>query len=233
MEAIEKTILQMHGVFDRDADGCIVAPSEKDVRAVFDQSACPAVRVECVFSEMNFHHLNGTAKSPKHDVPEEEVFVQFESEEQACSVLGLRGDFRFTIPSKTRSTRASYRKIGELVLQLKQVDAEIRALGAVPGRGGIPVLPDHFVQIEQFDETVVALKGNMTRGGGGGGSSFSTLGSARENLHNFLVYRTRINRSKRQELLDSLVDKRIDVLLKLCSFDPDETPFTFDRGYFA
>ena len=129
------------------------------------------------------------------------------------------------------------------MIRLKEVDGELRQLGAVPYKGS-PMLPVHFVQTEEFDEQVrlffslqestQPISGQQQQQlafGEGGGVGFYSVQDAKNSLHAYLTSKHKVNRRKRQAALDVLVDERIDILLKLCSYNPEETPFSFDREF--
>ncbi len=125
--------------------------------------------------------------------------------------------FQFSEPRRNARTRAAYREIGTLITRLRQIDAQLKAIGAVPiniGRGGFPKLPDTLIQKEEFDESVAQLRKATSR-----------------QLHAYVSTRIRVDRKERQRKLDSLVDERINILLKLAQFDPDEFPFVVEREF--
>lgn len=251
----EGMVLQMRGHFPCDSKGFLILPSLAEIQAGIirigqtNSSLQDLItfKVDSIYSEINFNYLVQSAKSPNHLLQEEEVFVKFGSNDQATFILGLSdgvpiqtvvkngaisgGVFRFFVPSKDKATRAVYRTIGGLLTRLTKVNNELKQLGAVPGRGGIPVLPEHFVQTEEFDETVRALQENMRAVNDQLSRRGASIQSGKEGLHGYLVSKRRVNKRKRQAALDSLVDERIDILLKLCGYDPDETPFSFDREF--
>jgi hypothetical protein len=53
----------------------------------------------------------------------------------------------------------------------------------------------------------------------------------KQELHAWLCTRTRVDKSKRQAALEPLVDERIDILLKLAMFDPDQYPVVIEREF--
>ncbi len=251
----EGMVLQMRGQFTRDAKGDFLLPSAEEIQAglVRIGRTNPSLflmvdfTVVGIFSEKNFNYIRQSTQSPNQLFQEEEVFLKLGSIEQASYILGLsygvafdiysnspnrhKSNFQFSLPSQDTVTRAVYRTIGGLLTRLKRVNDELKQLGAVPGRGGIPVLPEHFVQTDEFDETVRALQENMRAVNDQLSRRGVSIQSGKEELHWYLVSKRKVNKRKRQAALDSLVDERIDILLKLCSYDPDEIPFSFDREF--
>ena len=252
-ESSEGSVLRIRGRFYVEASGDLLLPSKEEFQAGIEGigrrnpslSELTSFVVEAVFSEKNFNFLGHPVKSPNHSLQEEEVYVKFGSKEQASFVLGLdmgfnldiytnsphrtSSNFRFTLPGSNKTTRAVYRTIGALIKCLKEVDTELKKLGAVPGKGGIPIIPDQFVQTEEFNETVKAFQENMETADKQCGLTFARIG--KEDLHGFLVNKRNVNRKKRQAALDALVDERINILMKLCSYDLDEFPFNFQREF--
>jgi hypothetical protein len=217
--------LRVVASFPRAADGGIMYPHRKDIQEKLNrifrenvrQEIC--IEVQAKFVEMNFNYI--LHYPAEHYLREEEEFyIKVGSPEQMESILKFSDNFRragfeFMRPTKNFATREAYQTIGHLLLRLKIVDQKCRKLGAIPGRGGVPVLPDNFVQREEFVE---AVKTFMEK-------------SMKEELHGLLCSRTPVDKRKRQTELDPLVDERIDILQKLLSFNQDDYPFTFERVF--
>lgn len=239
----ECMVLKMCGQFPRDASGDIIIPTKENLTAVLNSSrqrnmsmAPLTVSVQFVRKEENFPFLTYGPTCSNYLFHESEVYVGFESVLQADYVRGyyssgntttvfcgldprggeLRGCFQFRAPSQDTRIRAAYREIGTLIERLKKVDAQLKALGAVPGRGGVPELPDMLVQKETFDETV---------------KCYQESSEQKVLLHSFLSTRTRVDKRKRQGTIESLVNERIEILLKLSQFDPDEFPVVIEREF--
>lgn len=247
-------VLQMRGQFARDASGNFVLPCAKALQAELVRIGGGHPEIY-IFSEKNFNYITNSTLCPNHLLQEEEVFVKLDSQESASCFLNLKQGLpletwcldygvvdprrltyllllHFSVPSRDAATRAVYRHIGALLTRLKRVNEELKHLGAVSGRGNIPVLPAHFVQTEEFDETVRVLQAKMKAvNDKPSRESVNDLQHVQEELHGYLVSKQRVNRRKRQEALDSLVDERISILLKLCRYDLDTTPFSFDREF--
>jgi hypothetical protein len=139
--------------------------------------------------------------------------------------------FQFSTPSQKQSTRVIYRSIGVQLKRMKVIDDRLKDIGAVPGRGGIPVLRADLVDSEEFDETVTTLLENMREQEQPLSVRRSSDLTGKEELHGYLVSKIKVDKKKRQMELDGLVRERIEILLKLSSFDPDEIPFSFDREF--
>ena len=186
------------------------------------------IDVESVFIEWNFPYISNGPKSPNFITKYADVFVKFGSTEQAAYVFALgrtKGGFSIQVKGEgcihgvslkfvlcpDAATRTAYRTAGTLILRLKEVDAQLRALGAIPGRGGVPELSDMLVQKEDFDVAVTQFDAAT--------------------LHNFLCTRTRVDKRKRQGILKPLVDERFEILLQLAKIDQDATPFTYEREF--
>ena len=258
----ERMVLKMRGHFTRNSSGEFLLPDVEELQAELVRigrenpslGAMTNFTVLEIFNEKNFNYIRRSARDPNHLLQEEEVFVKFGSCEQASYILGLihglevcgngpRTTYFFSLPSYDTATRSIYRAVGGLLIRLKEVDGELRQLGAVPYKGS-PMLPVHFVQTEEFDEQVrlffslqestQPISGQQQQQlafGEGGGVGFYSVQDAKKSLHAYLTSKHKVNRRKRQAALDVLVDERIDILLKLCSYDPEETPFSFDREF--
>jgi hypothetical protein len=122
------------------------------------------------------------------------------------------------VPCQDSTFRETYRAVGNLILRLKEVDKQLKALGAVPGRGGVPELSDMLVHNEDFDGWVTM-------------SITTPRGYDKASLHKFLCTRTRVDKRKRQTALEPLVDERIEILMQLSKIDQDKFPFTFEREF--
>lgn len=247
----ERAVLRAHAQLRRDTKGDLVLPSAHELQAglIRNSNALSSsvdfagLTVVEIFLERNFNRLESAPEHPNHLFQEEEMYVRFGSDEQASCLLnlgcGLALDiymdsqyrcqtfFRFSLPSKSMVLRAQYRKIGEDILNLKEIDQNIRAIGAVARTPGIPVLPDHFIQDDEFDKTVTALMEDVQFTD----DQMVSKGGGKDALHEYLVSKCRVNRRGRQAALDVLIDQRINVLLKLCRYNQDETPFAFTRKF--
>ena len=230
------TVLQMRGYFRFSEDGDIIIPTKEEIQEGFmmvgqQDTALPQVSVVSVFFENNFNRSTYAR--------EVDVFVRFGTKEQALYAFELRHidiyqhnpspsecRYDFLLPVGNAATRAGYRDIIWISQCRREVDYKLKRLGAVQGRGGIPVLPDKFIQKEEFDATLQAIimsDADQRRG--------VNAPTAKENLHSYLVSRVRVDRKKRQDELDKLVDERISLLLRLASYDPDEYSFTYDGEF--
>jgi hypothetical protein len=120
----------------------------------------------------------------------------------------------FVDPPLDLRARAMYREIGQRVSALKEVDAQLRQLGAVPDLNGVPVLPDVFVQDVEFDECVAKLSGASTR-----------------ELTKYLCTMVKVDRRGLAEKLQPLAARRLELLIELCRINQTEFPFSFVRGF--
>jgi hypothetical protein len=176
--------------------------------------------------------------SSNYLLQEPSVFVKFGTSQQAKTVeneikyktvyfsfaqAGI--NYHFTVPKQNSTDRAAYRTIGDLIKGLKKVDSKLKALGAVPGRGGLPELSDKLIQKDDFDTYINSLRAADTQR-----VRWDPLMKQQE-LHGWLCTRTRVDKSKRQAALEPLVDERIDILLKLAMFDPDQYPVVIEREF--
>lgn len=199
------------------------------------------VEVESKFTEINFNYLQNGSGLYNFLVQEEEFYVKVGSPEQMELILKFGNNFqvhlnprqsvhiKFIKPSQKSATREAYRAIGNLLLCLKTVDQKCKVLEAIPGKGGVPMLPDQMVQKEQFDETVKAYEENIKDMAGKIGKSNNH--PVTTDLHAYLCSKTRVDKRKRQTALDPLIDERIEILKKLAQFDTDEFPFTYEREF--
>jgi len=246
----EGATLRLVGMFPFNADRSFMLPTKEGVQyGILLMQPAPRslnVEVECISTEKNFNFLKYSTISQNHLLEEEEVYVKFKTPEQASYVLGMTGNlrvafdlfgrtesrvFQFSTPSQKQSTRVIYRSIGVQLKRMKVIDDRLKDIGAVPGRGGIPVLRADLVDSEEFDETVTTLLENMREQEQPLSVRRSSDLTGKEELHGYLVSKIKVDKKKRQMELDGLVRERIEILLKLSSFDPDEIPFAFDREF--
>lgn len=228
-------IIQMRGSFGRAADGRMMFPSKEELQKAFNDFFARArlgssVEVVFVLTEKNFVDLRD-CKSPNHLLQVEEYFFSVSSANQAALVLGIKDGINLTVTSTNggRSAltcalfvdppldlraRAMYREIGQRVSALKEVDAQLRQLGAVPDMNGVPMLPDEFVQDEEFNSCISQLAG-------------ASVGE----LTKYLCTMVKVDRRGLMEKLQPLVARRLDLLIKLCRINQTEFPFSFVRGF--
>ena len=222
-----------------DGKGAVLVPKKEVIELLFTSrynptNEVPKIDVLSVHMEWNFPYIRDGPKSPNFATRFAEVFVRFGSPEQAAYVheLGGRSCFNITMEDECRrfglnvkfvlcqdaAARAAYRTVGTLIGRLKGVDDKLRALGAVPGRGGVPELSEMLVQSEEFDGWLAKCT-----------QTAHVYDKAW--LHSFLCGRTRVDKRKRQATLEPLVDERLEILMELCKIDQDKFPFTCEREF--
>ena len=200
--------LQVCGAFPLDSTGenyCL--PTADDMR----KAGVPVVRLST--EVWNYCNLEEGPSSPNYLMRDTKVFVYFPSQEELDKFLHKRvrvvvsldrnlthsGVYRLAPARHPPEVRAMHNAIGGHLKRLQEVDAELRALGAVPGRGGLPVLPEYLVDSGDFDEFVATAQ--------------------RAELHSWLCTRMRVDKRKREAALPALVDERIGLLKALAMFD--------------
>ena len=238
-------ILRVVGGFQKSVDGSCIYPTRKEVQQKFKEFH-DSIRVQALTIENNFNYIQNGPGSGKFLMQEEELFVRFGSAEEMQYVLDCNFNLHVQVDLHAGCTsgcniqfvkpallvkRDTYRTIGNLILNLKTVDQKCRALEAIPGKGGVPILPDQMVQTEQFDETVKSFEENVEDVSGKLKHGLSTPLGAKQYLHAYLCSKTRVDKRKRQTALDPLIDERIEILKKLAQFDTDEFPFTYEREF--
>lgn len=198
-----------------------VAPPIEEMQAVFTHNA----KVKKVFTEQIFN--------PRTMSYEKEHYVELENEEQAVYAVtlpqplpnprgfGYRG-YTFSKPTQNTVNRAIYRVIGTCIDQLKKVDQEMVDLGAVE-RDGFAVLSSTFISKEAFDSRIEVIQTQIKL----------DPNHSVALLHNTLVKHIGVDVERRQTMLDALVERRIELLLELHSFDRDTYPFTVDLKFGA
>jgi hypothetical protein len=167
-----------------------------------------------------------------------QMFVKFRTVADAKAMTGVKIShkhfiFQFSVPSRSCAIRAVYRTIGGLVTELRQIDACLKKIGALPGNAGMPYLPQTLVEAEVFDRSVQTLNEHMqirnqdelNRLG------YHTMHDPKRRCYEYLTYNTKVNKTERELKLQSLLDSRMAVMYKLKSYNQDEFPFTYDIAY--
>jgi hypothetical protein len=252
--------VKVKGQFLVDLEGSLIIPSVQDFNNAFrakPSMGLSDVTVVSVTSERNFTYLLSGPSSENYLLQEEEVFIRLESVDQKRLITskGRSRDgslinsvvvpikeqgvaytrvYTFTVPSFNTRTRTGFRAIGDLLVRLRNVDAQLKGLGAVPSpMNGMPELDHTLVQAESFDRDVKEYQCKMAescliekRPG-----IVGIFDSSRQSLHRLLVSFTRVDKRKRQAALDPLIDERIEILLKLSQYDPDDFPVVVERAF--
>lgn len=228
----EGSIIQIRGKFPLGMTPLTVMPLKNELQKAFDslgrKSFLYGVKIDVVsvFSERNFNHIQQRFVNTNSLFEEDELFVKMGSPEQASCILGSVDNVyisvssrpcivRFSAPSYGARLRNTYRDIGKLMKRLHYIDNELRSIGAVSGLGGIPVLPEKFVHMDEFDATVQTFKEK----------------SSKDDLHMYLVAKIRVDKRRMETAFELLVNERVGILLKLCNYDQFETPFSFTRAF--
>jgi hypothetical protein len=167
-----------------------------------------------------------------------QMFVKFKTAADATAMAGVKivyeeFVYQFSVPQRTYAKRNVYRAIGGYVTELKVIDERLKRIGALPGFKGFPVLPQTMIDAEVFDKSVQTFNEHM--------KIKSTTDLKRLGYHNesdvkrrcyeYLTFNTKVNKEKRELILQSLLDSRLAVMQKLKSYNQDEFPFTYDITY--
>jgi hypothetical protein len=176
--------------------------------------------------ESNFNHIRGGESSPNCLLVALEVYVTFCSKKDAIVLLGYghpltlsffyrpgKVEVTFVQPTQCKRDREVYRTIGDNIRRLQEIDAQLRKLGAVAGRGGVPELSEHLIQDVDFDEAICLYRNDPVV------------------FTSFLCLHTKCDRRKREAELKPLAEERLHILPKLCSYNQDECPFTSRREF--
>ena len=221
--------IQLRGSFFRTVDGFMLFPSKNELQRAFDDGCSTSIDVRSVFTEENFVDLRN-CRSPNYLQGIEEYYFSVGSFDQVAFILGLKHGLciaiqkdgrsvqtrvHFVLPPLDLQTRAVFRQIGQSVSALKEVDGQLRQLGAVPDANGVPVLPDSFVQDEEFDLYVDRALSDA---------------SVAE-LTKYLCTVLKVDRRKLMEKLQPLAARRLELLLELCRVDHVVFPFSFGRCF--
>ena len=227
-------IIQIRGKFPLGMTALTVMPLKKELQKAFDtlgsKSLLYGIRIEVlsVFSERNFNFIQQRVVNSNSLFEEDELFVKMGSPEQASCILGsIENVFinisarpcivRFSAPSYGTRMRSTYREIGRSMKRLHYTDNELKTIGAIPHfLGGIPMLPENLVHWDEFDAAVENFRGEK---------------NGKQDLHMYLVSKIRVDRRRIESVFESLVNERINILLKLCYYDQHETPFSFTRSF--
>ena len=228
LEMLQQVLNSVQSTMDRKKKGgddtrilSVPWPRLLTEREILDNFARVGIKGNDICVKRIFYELNW---NPETNRVFDEYFVEFDTAEQASmlerisgkSTMGFHGP-KFSFPKQNSATRATYRKIGKLIARLREVDGELKKIGAVPDANGFPILPSSFMQDKEFDKYV---------------NDSLKLGPVdSKSLHCFLCHRTKVDLVKRNAALKPLVKERVEILVKLCSCSQDEFPFTFNRKF--
>ena len=244
-EPEDSRTLRMSGDIPRKADGSPLLPSKTSVqdklctgRTRADNPVVVYVDVKNISSERNFPYLHVDPKNPCHLSDEHVVYVEFKTAEQANHVIAYFGgarrytflteegdrDFavKFARTTKPKKVRQAYSQIGPLVKRLNDIHADLHRVGAITGHGGLPQLPARFVDPDEFDKQVQVYQSLLAH---------DKHSRYLHDLHHYLVYHTRIDRSVLQPQIDSLVMEKVQILLDLSKYNQHLYPFKYIREY--
>jgi len=245
---ITDVILQLHGPYFDESDRCMLFPNKNELQTAFNEysernASQGKVEVGFVLIEKNFTEMQDI-DSANYLKDTDECFFSVGSVEQAVFVIGLKSGIHISITKDGRSvscyvqfvspyldmpTRAMYRQIGLCALALKGVDTQLKKLGALPDDNGVPMLPDSFVQDDEFDfyiDSALSKRAVIGRRAVG----LLSHGSVAE-LTKYLCTMVKVDRRKLIEKLHPLAAKRLELLLELGRINQTTFPFAFRRGF--
>jgi hypothetical protein len=150
-----------------------------------------------------------------------ECFIRFNTAYSADYVLGLQIPFfsgRITLskPNQTAATRATYRKIGNLVTRIKEIEDELNKLGAVRECNSRPNPPQHFVDRSAFVELLPKWKRAREAG-----TIFD------HHTYAPLKHYKMVDRQSLQARMDTLYNEECDTLIQLREFQLGGVEFDF------
>jgi hypothetical protein len=208
-------------------------PSKGDFRRSFDMlfdvqrrmHSPKAFNVEIVSLDIERNYK--LDKDMRVDVkPTLEFFIKFESEEQACMVLGMKsmtlmfGQLRVTVefvqPTQSYATRKTFRTIGDSIVRLNAIEDEYKKIGAVRQMGGKPTLSDKYLDKSWFIRELERAKALRASGQ-----------SLDHNMHGPLRGRRPVDSTAKQAQITALYDEECDILIKLREFQLNGVDFDF------
>jgi hypothetical protein len=175
----------------------------------------PEIVIEKIWIEDNFVH----GESFKlHQI--KECFIKFNTPDSADFVLGLQIPFssdrtKLSKPKQNAATRATYRKIGSLVTRIREIEEELKKLGAVR-ECGRPIPHSNFGDRSYFAEQVPKWKRALEAGTMLDHHAYAPL------KHFKMVDRQRL-----QSRMDTLFNEECDALIKLREFQLSGYEFDF------
>ena len=155
-----------------------------------------------------------------------ECFIRFNNAKSADYFLGLQNitmcignfgtDLKISKPKQTAATRATYRKIGGLVYKIKEIEDELKKLGAVREYNSRPTPPQNFLDKSFFAEQVPKWKRARETG---------TM--LDHHAYAPLKHYKMVDRQKLQSRMDALYNEECDALIRLRQFQLDGYEFDF------
>jgi hypothetical protein len=150
-----------------------------------------------------------------------ECFIRFNTAYSAEYVLGLHIPFssdrtKLSKAKQTAATRATYRKIGGLVTRIKEIEEELKKLGAVRECNSRPKPPQNFLDRSYFAEQVPKWKRAREAG---------TM--LDHNAYVPLKHYKMVDMQRLQSRMDALYNEECDALIRLRQFQMDGFEFDF------
>jgi len=162
---------------------------------------------------------------------ESQTFVTFNHVRDACHVLGMKEfhlvikgnggmqnfSVKFVKPAQNSATRALFRKIGGLVDRIKEIEKELKELGAVRDCGVPKPNPNIFLDKSFFEQGLLAWKRARAAGQSLDHHSYAPL-----------KYRKPVDMAKLQARMKTLYDEECDALIELREYQVKGVVFDFE-----
>jgi hypothetical protein len=185
LESLDQTIATLHKIKNGlgDAEKQVLDPHVVQVLWRGDDRVAFTKEGFLKGFQMLYHHIPGIVSVSTQDnftldpnkclQPIRECFVRFSTEEEACTAMGLkemiyhdgsRGfNVQFIPPTQTPGTRDTYCRAGKLLARLREIDRELKQIGAVR-ECGAPRLGPGYVDTAVFLELLVKAKAALASG---------------------------------------------------------------------
>jgi len=185
------------------------------------------VEIVSLITEKNYKLDQNTRVSAK---PTLELFICFESDEQACMVLGTKSlnltlhspneahhiTVEFVRPIQPYETRKTFRTIGDLLVRLDAIVDEYKKFGAVRQGSGKPTLSNTLLDKSWFITELEKAKTIRASGG-----------SLDHNMYGPLRGRRPVDSKAVEAQITALYDEECDILIKLREFQLNGIDFEF------